>query len=158
MHENYEYNKHYIRVNQESHIIYGFSNAFERPHFTDILINDMGSYQFQLFQGGEENPQLRDEEGIFLYKWDSFNLQVLRRTEEELQLERDKLKPIFQAANVRAHRDILLAKTDRTQIPDFPISDAQRKKFITYRQKLRDIPLQPGFPFEVVWPEPPIVI
>ena len=38
-------------------------------------------------------------------------------------------------------------------MPDYPISDANRDALKAYRQALRDVPEQPGFPDEVVWPE-----
>lgn len=63
------YNKHYIRADNENKILYGFSDAFEQPQEGDICINEQGSYQFRLVPGGEENPQLFDEEGNPLYRW-----------------------------------------------------------------------------------------
>jgi hypothetical protein len=59
------------------------------------------------------------------------------------------------AAEARNKRDELLAKTDKTQIPDSPLSDGTRAEYQAYRQLLRDIPEQPGFPYEVTWPEKP---
>jgi hypothetical protein len=56
------------------------------------------------------------------------------------------------AANVRAHRDGLLADCDWTQVADAPVDKAV---WATYRQALRDISKQPGFPWSVVWPESP---
>jgi hypothetical protein len=54
---------------------------------------------------------------------------------------------------VRAQRNGLLAASDYTQLADVPI--ANRAAWVTYRQALRDIPAQGGFPVEVTWPEPP---
>lgn len=54
---------------------------------------------------------------------------------------------------VRAIRNGLLAASDYTQLADVPI--ANRAAWITYRQALRDIPEQGGFPADVLWPEPP---
>jgi hypothetical protein len=59
------------------------------------------------------------------------------------------------AAEIRTRRDSLLDRTDKTQIPDAPLSDDSRAAFRAYRQALRDIPEQPGFPFEVEWPAEP---
>ena len=60
-----------------------------------------------------------------------------------------------QWAAVRTLRDQLLQKTDRTQLPDFPIADAQRVEVANYRQALRDIPEQGADPHAVEWPEKP---
>jgi len=61
------------------------------------------------------------------------------------------------AANIRAIRDSLLTKTDKTQMPDADISDCCREAYREYRQLLRDIPEQEGFPYVVEWPEEPAV-
>ena len=58
------------------------------------------------------------------------------------------------SAGVRAERDRLLAESDWTQLPDVPLTT--KEAWAAYRQALRDITEQPGFPFDVVWPEPPI--
>lgn len=57
------------------------------------------------------------------------------------------------AAEVRAQRDLLLSQTDWTQLPDVP--QATRGRWAEYRQALRDITLQDGFPAAMEWPEPP---
>ena len=41
-------------------------------------------------------------------------------------------------------------------LPDYPHpDDTTRQRWLDYRQALRDIPQQKGFPFDVVWPEKP---
>ena len=40
-----------------------------------------------------------------------------------------------------------------TKRPDYPMSELAKENLKVYRQALRDIPEQPGFPDEVVWPE-----
>jgi len=54
------------------------------------------------------------------------------------------------AIQVRAQRDILLAGSDHMALAD-RITDEWR----TYRQALRDVPAQAGFPTNVTWPEQP---
>lgn len=58
-----------------------------------------------------------------------------------------------QSAYVRIQRDALLVQTDWTQLPDVP--DATKTKWASYRQELRDVTLQEGFPYNVIWPTPP---
>jgi hypothetical protein len=58
-----------------------------------------------------------------------------------------------QSAEVRDKRDRLLAETDWTQAADIP--QATKDKWAPYRQALRDVPDQAGFPFDVVWPVKP---
>ena len=56
--------------------------------------------------------------------------------------------------SIRNHRNYLLLQSDWTQLPDVP--QATRDLWATYRQALRDITLQSGFPTDVVWPTQPI--
>lgn len=50
-------------------------------------------------------------------------------------------------------RNIRLKYTDWTQLPDVP--QATRESWVAYRQALRDVPTQAGFPFSIQWPQPP---
>lgn len=72
-------------------------------------------------------------------------------------LGRDRLSPTTLLENralvVRAERDRRLSETDWTQLPDVP--EATRTLWAEYRQALRDIPAQAGFPKRVVWPPRP---
>lgn len=56
------------------------------------------------------------------------------------------------AAEVRFKRDRLLAESDWTQVADAPVDQTA---WATYRQALRDIPQQAGFPENVTWPDEP---
>jgi len=40
---------------------------------------------------------------------------------------------------LRIKRDILLAESDWTQMPDSPLTDSQKSSWATYRQSLRDM-------------------
>lgn len=57
------------------------------------------------------------------------------------------------AAIVRTNRDRRLTASDWTQLPDVP--EEIRDAWAGYRQRLRDVTEQPGFPAEVTWPAPP---
>jgi hypothetical protein len=57
------------------------------------------------------------------------------------------------AAAARAERDQLLGATDWTQAADVP--QATKDKWASYRQALRDVPAQSGFPASIVWPAKP---
>jgi hypothetical protein len=58
---------------------------------------------------------------------------------------------------VKAKRDVLLQSTDWTQIPNNPLTPEVQQQFVVYRQELRDITLQSGYPFNVVWPLLPVI-
>lgn len=53
---------------------------------------------------------------------------------------------------VRAQRNQLLTESDWTQVADAPVD---RAAWAAYRQDLRDIPNQAGFPLNVSWPTKP---
>lgn len=53
---------------------------------------------------------------------------------------------------VRFKRDSLLSGSDWTQLPDAPVDQTA---WAAYRQALRDITYQEGFPANVVWPTKP---
>jgi hypothetical protein len=57
-----------------------------------------------------------------------------------------------QAASVRAERSTKLAASDWTQLAD---STADKAAWATYRQALRDITAQAGFPWTIDWPAQP---
>ena len=62
------------------------------------------------------------------------------------------LKPLSVEQNARLVRDHLLSASDWTQVADAPVDAAA---WATYRQALRDIPQQEGFPENITWPEAP---
>lgn len=67
------------------------------------------------------------------------------------QLEKDA------SVKAKAKRDELLYATDWTQIPNNPLTAVTQQEFVVYRQELRDITSQSGYPFNVVYPTPPII-
>jgi hypothetical protein len=56
----------------------------------------------------------------------------------------------------RTKRDKMLQECDYTQTLDYPATDIERNAWAIYRQALRDIPEQEGFPNDVVWPTSPV--
>jgi len=57
-----------------------------------------------------------------------------------------------QASSVRKDRNERLAASDWTQVIDAPVD---QDAWAAYRQELRDIPSQVGFPWDVIWPTEP---
>lgn len=60
-----------------------------------------------------------------------------------------------QGAVVRAERNRRLAACDWTQLADSPLDAATKAAWATYREELRAVPQQAGFPWEIVWPTQP---
>jgi len=72
---------------------------------------------------------------------------VVAKTEQEMVNETED-----RATTVRQQRNKLLSESDWTQVADAPVD---KNVWSTYRQLLREIPKQPGFPFSVLWPIKP---
>lgn len=81
------------------------------------------------------------------------NMEAWNQWKETQPSEEEKL-----AEEARAKRDALLAETDWTQALDAPITADCSKSFRQYRQALRDITEQEGFPSSIEWPEKPEVV
>ncbi len=83
----------------------------------------------------------KEDDGSWTMKWlerDLYNATKDRQVVSNIQ---------------RKKRNDLLAKTDWTQGKD--ISNTVSTAWTTYRQELRDVTLQPNFPYSIVWPTPP---
>jgi hypothetical protein len=74
-------------------------------------------------------------------------LESTTKREAEL-LERNSM----QANVVRNTRNIKLVESDWTQLSDSPVD---KTVWATYRQALRNIPSQEGFPWTITWPIAP---
>ena len=73
-------------------------------------------------------------------------------TAAEAEAAYKAIKDAEQSASVRTSRNDKLAACDWTQIAD---STADKPVWATYRQALRDVTAQDGFPWNVTWPEAP---
>ena len=69
-----------------------------------------------------------------------------------LQLEKE-----VRSLDVRLERNKLLSNTDHLIQSDYPISDEKKQEIKVYRQALRDIPQQDGFPDNIIWPDKPVI-
>jgi hypothetical protein len=74
------------------------------------------------------------------------------QTAAEQETAYKAIKDAEQAASVRNSRTQMLKDCDWTQIAD---STADKTAWATYRQALRDVPSQAGFPWTITWPESP---
>lgn len=81
-------------------------------------------------------PPKMNDEPVFDY--------LIERWVEQAGLD---LRPVLD------RRNKLLLNSDWTQLPDVPL--ATRELWVDYRQALRDITDQPGYPMNVVWPIEP---
>jgi hypothetical protein len=80
--------------------------------------------------------------GQWVHTWES----VLLSEEEQQNMTAS------QENSVRYQRNLLLSETDWTQVLDAPVD---RNVWAVYRQSLRDITAQAGFPWSITWPSKP---
>lgn len=83
-----------------------------------------------------------DEDGNWIETWEIENAtlqQIKERTEGK-------------GEGIRSARNRLLLESDWTQVSDVPVD---QKAWAEYRQALRDISQQEGFPWDVTWPKKP---
>lgn len=71
----------------------------------------------------------------------------------EMDADARAAKDAEQAKAVRTDRNKRLADSDWTQLSDSP--ESNKAAWATYRQALRDVPKQAGFPWDVQWPAQP---
>jgi hypothetical protein len=86
------------------------------------------------------------ETGSIGWLWDGLTLTAPpapQKTADELQAE------------ARAQRDNLLSECDWVIVMSLEAGRAIPTDLATYRQALRDIPQQAGFPTAIVWPTKP---
>ena len=74
-------------------------------------------------------------------------MSFLKNVKTAAELEADRLESLAKA--VRAKRDALIKETDFYMLPDYPNAP---HGIAEYRQALRDITDQPGFPQSIDWP------
>jgi hypothetical protein len=77
--------------------------------------------------------------------------QPLYGNEWEVSYTAQNMEQATAESNVRVRRDSLLQETDWMALSDVTMSS----EMTTYRQALRDVPAQSGFPFSVTWPNKP---
>tara|TARA_R100001129_G_scaffold177632_1_gene152658 strand:- start:19 stop:516 length:498 start_codon:yes stop_codon:yes gene_type:complete len=104
------------------------------------------------------NGAVQDGKGNWVYAWkeqdmfteytdDNGDVQTVAAQKTAY----DTANTAVRAAAERAKRTALLMETDHYALADVTMSDAMK----TYRQALRDVPQQAGFPSSITWPEKP---
>ncbi|NLK39239.1 MAG: hypothetical protein GX303_03180, partial [Clostridiales bacterium] len=103
---------------------------------------------------GEENTYEYDEYRVEVPYRETLAEEIEKNFDIWLTFARDEeIKRL--AGSVRDKRNLLLAEYDWTQNADSPLAPEKKAEWAAYRQALRDIPEQEGFPYSVVWPAKP---
>lgn len=144
-----------------------FPNTGFPVQLTEAIINDFGGdvvlegpqasggtvYQYSQRQGVEQI------DGKWFTKYvlgpvftDTVAEDGTVTTAAEQEAAYKAMKDAEQAKAVRQQRGEKLKETDWTQVADAPVDKAL---WATYRQALRDVTTQEGFPWTVTWPVEP---
>jgi hypothetical protein len=135
------------------------------------------TYPYSVWQLMRDNPQTsfpKNPSDELLAQWNVFPVKELARPNYNPQTHYLKQSAVYQVDGnwqvhysaeplpkaqveqaMRAERDRLLAESDwvvaKAYEQQTPVPDA----WVDYRQKLRDVPTQQGFPYDIIWPEQP---
>ena len=68
-----------------------------------------------------------------------------------------KMKRQYIEPQIIEQRNQLLVESDIVMLPDnyAKLSEEKKTEWATYRQALRDLPEQEGFPWDITWPKKP---
>ena len=121
----------------------GADVVFEGPQATP-----QNHYQFSMRQGVEQ----LDGKWYTKYVLGPIFTDNEDATAAEQEAAYNAQKDAAQAESVRNQRTQLLKDSDWTQVADAPVDQAA---WATYRQALRDVPTQAGFPWDIQWPTKP---
>jgi len=139
-----------------------------------IKVTDGNGVVYSLQKLREDNPDQifpANMSNEFLAQWDVYPVSVPDAPQADFMVEYLSQGPFYEAngswtfdwvksqvpqdvaeRNIRNQRNQLLSNCDWTQLADTPTDSAP---WAIYRQELRDLPQQAGFPYSVVWPTEP---
>ena len=112
----------------------GLDVVFESPTPTTTV------YQTAFKDGVEQDAQ-----GRWVWKWSI----------SEMDDDAKAAKDAEAAKGVRTTRDKLIAETDWIVIKNLELNQNIPGIWEVYRQNLRDLPKQAGFPWDITWPVKP---
>lgn len=126
----------------------GVDPIFEGPQATGGTV-----YQYSVYGGVEEiNGQWFTKWNLGPSFFDTEDAEGNVVTAAENEANYKAAKDAEQAKSVRSQRGDKLKDSDWTQVADAPVD---KEIWATYRQALRDVTGQEGFPWTIVWPTQP---
>jgi hypothetical protein len=154
-----------IRIRESGAVMYegefraAYPNTSMPQQLSESLLNDFGADV--VFEGPQATGgtvyQYSQASGVEQIDGKWYTKYVLgpvftdgETTAAEQETAYKAQKDAEQAKSVRQSRDQKLAETDWSQGKD--IADSVSATYTTYRQALRDVPAQSGFPWNVQWP------
>jgi len=146
----------YAKVNSQGQVekypytVWDLRRDYPNTSFPDLLnedtVKDFGvvsvkqNKPFDIDHTKNQEVVVINTDGGWMEQWNIFAASL-----EEITERTDTEKEV-----VRQQRNALLSESDWTQLSD--VSDV---RWVAYRQALRDLTEQKGFPWNVTWPEKP---
>lgn len=132
-----------------------YREAFKQTSFptsgpNDDFLAEQGFAKVNSFKThNQKTEKLVPCEPFFEDGW-VYTVKVESKSQYEIDAETNS-----EANLIRIERNKMIAECDWTQLPDSPLNSLQKADWIEYRQALRDITKQNGFPWEIEWPIKP---
>jgi Phage tail assembly chaperone protein len=140
---------------QDGQVMYEseFRKLYPNTSFPQIInaetLNEFGATV--VLEGPQANPtryQIAFRDGVEQIDGQWFTKYSVADIDDEAKTAKDA----EQAKSIRAMRDEKLKATDWTQVADAPVD---KTAWATYRQALRDLTKESGFPWDVTFPTEP---
>lgn len=130
-----------------------YPNTSFPSQWTPALVEELGLDQIfesptpttTRYQAAFKDGVEQDAQGRWLWKWSI----------SEMDDDAKAAKDAEQAKAVRATRDGKLAECDWVVIKNLELNQNIPGVWEVYRQGLRDVPAQAGFPHDITWPAKP---
>jgi hypothetical protein len=91
----------------------------------------------------------------FIKMVDNQEIELSPAEVEQLLKEAEVSDRLYAIELAKRRRNNELVQSDWTQSLDAPFTQEKRAEWATYRQALRDVPQQSGFPDNIQWPTKP---
>lgn len=131
-----------------------FRQLFPNTSFPSMLTESVVEpYGYGVFDWSN-TPETRKYEKVVELVPEKNEFGIWRQTFMIVQMNSDEQvqADAEQVSAIRRRRNALLSECDWTQLPDATVD---KIVWQSYRAALRDISVQEGFPWDVIWPTPP---
>ena len=109
-----------------------------------------------------ENVSEEKRGGETIFAYDEYQIETKNRAMLKISVEQNfevwlarakQAETDLLAAQARDKRNKMLEETDFYFLSDRELDSAKRSALEAYRQALRDLTKQEGFPYKIIWPE-----
>ena len=136
-----------IHITEQTYNEFGYDVVLEGPQASGGTV-----YQFSQAAGVEQIDGKWYTKHILGPVFTDTTVDGVTTTAAEQEAAYKAAKDAEQAKSIRADRNKRLSDSDWTQVADAPVD---KEVWATYRQALRNVPTQAGFPWSVEWPVAP---